>query len=271
MRYRLVFFVVTVFFVSMNVLLWRSEFAQSGRLGPPVPADLVWDKVLTSPDFSFLEIRHHGVKIGRAKWAANVGEARSTGQIMSEEVPPEGMVRNLAGYTLDFDGSVSLEDLTRLHFTFTLKLDTNQDWREVSFKLRIKPYSWEVQASAVQQQLRLISDDDEGKRDRTYTFAELRNPEKFLRDLGGAGLPALFSALGVPLQPANAPGVSLGLNWEAREDRLRIGSTDVRVYRLEARLLGRYKAAFFVSRVGEILRVDLPDDIVLTNDALTNL
>ena len=269
MRYRLVFLAVTSFFVTMNVLLWRSEFGARGRLGTPVPAELVWDKVLTSPDNSFLEIRHHGVKIGRAHWAANVGEERATGRILSDEVPPEGMIKNLVGYTLDFDGSISFEDLTRLRFTCMLKLDTNQDWRELTFKVSIKPFSWEVHAFAAGR-VRLIINDDEGRRDRSYTFAELANPEKLLHDLGGAALPAFVSALGVPLGPANPASVVSGFRWEAREDRLRIGSNEVRVYRLETRLFDRYHAVFFVSRVGEILRVELPDDIIMTNDALGN-
>ena len=44
----------------------------------------------------------------------------------------------------------------------------------------------------------------------------------------------------------------------------------MRAYRLQARLLDRYQARIFVSRVGEILRVDLPDEVVLLNDQLAN-
>jgi hypothetical protein len=42
----------------------------------------------------------------------------------------------------------------------------------------------------------------------------------------------------------------------------------VRAYRLKTRILDRYDIVIFVSRVGEILRVELPDEIVLTNDQL---
>ena len=47
-----------------------------------------------------------------------------------------------------------------------------------------------------------------------------------------------------------------------------VGRTELRVYRLEARLLGRYRAVLIVSPVGEILRVELPDDLVMVNEAL---
>jgi hypothetical protein len=75
--------------------------------------------------------------------------------------------------------------------------------------------------------------------------------------------------LGLPSSPAAT--VSLGLEWEASTDWLPIGHTQMRVYRLEARLLGRFRAVILVSLEGEILRVELPDDIVLTNDVLTSL
>src|SRR6185295_17083119 len=116
MRYRVYLLLVTAFFITMNVLLWRSEFGGRGHLGAPIPAELVWEKVLTSPDNSFLEIRHHGVKIGRAQWAASIGEEVATGKVIPDELPPEGMVKTLTGYSINFDGTVSLDDLSRLRF-----------------------------------------------------------------------------------------------------------------------------------------------------------
>ena len=284
MRFRILCWVITLFFLTMNTLLWRSEFAGYGQLGTPIPADVIWDKVLTSPDNSFLEIRHHGQSIGRAHWVANVGE-RVAGDMAlgGDEIPPEGMVQHLAGYTLDFDGNLSLPDFPRLRFAIDLKLDTNQSWQEFSLKLAARPFSWEIEASAPKEQVRLLTDDDEGKKERAYSFAELKKPDRLLRDVGATGLPTFLSALGLPLAqasptnragagPRTAAGVEpMGLEWHAREDRLRIGSSEVRVYRLETRLLNHFKAVLFVSRVGEILRVELPDEVLLINDALTTL
>ena len=89
----------------------------------------------------------------------------------------------------------------------------------------------------------------------------------------GVPLPA------VPLLPllsstnAGAPAnsLALGLDWEARSDWLKVGHSRVRVYRLEARLLDKHRVVVIVSRVGEILRVELPSEITLVNDALINL
>ena len=139
MRYRISLLLVTAFFVMMNVLLWRSEFGGHGHHGAPLPAELVWEKVLTSPDTSHLEIRHHGRRIGRAHWAASIGEAVETNAVPAEDLPPEGMVKRLTGYSISFDGNVSLDDLSRLRFDFNLKLNTNQNWREMSLKLSSSP------------------------------------------------------------------------------------------------------------------------------------
>jgi len=273
MRHRMFFLMTTAFFVTMNVLLWRSEFGARGRVGASVPPEVVWEKVLTCPDISGLEIRHKGTKVGRANWTASVGEESASGKVMTDELPPEGMIKLLSGYRLDFDGRVAIESLSRLQFNSNLKLDTNQNWQEFILKITLKPFSWEVHASEPQQSVTFVTQDDEGRSEQVFKFSELRQPDKLLRDLGGAALPAALAAFGVRWQPqeGRTNGIALGLKWEARNDRLTIGSNPVRVYRLEARLFDRYRAVLFVSPVGEILRVELPDEILLTNDALSNL
>ena len=52
---------------------------------------------------------------------------------------------------------------------------------------------------------------------------------------------------------------------------MKIGHAQVRVYWLRARLLDRYQIVVVVSRVGEILRVELPNGLLLVNEALSNL
>ena len=66
-------------------------------------------------------------------------------------------------------------------------------------------------------------------------------------------------------QPGKA---SLGLNWTARYEWLRIGSSRVRVYRLRARVVEGQEIDILVSRVGELLRVDLPFNVRLVNETL---
>ncbi|MFM1767782.1 MAG: hypothetical protein RJA22_311 [Verrucomicrobiota bacterium] len=282
MRARLPFLLVTAFFVTMNVLLWRSEFGAGRRLGAPLPAETVWEKVLTSPDHSSLEIRHRGVKIGRATWSASINESFVGELLNTDDVPPEGMVKAVTGYRLDFDASFTLEDLTRLKVDCHLNLSTNQAWQELGLKVALRPAVafWEIRASAEAGTLRFLFDEGEGVQEKALRFADLRDPQALARSLGSPMLPAALATLGLSL-PANpavtnrtatpSPAPGLGLHWEARHDTLRVGRNPVRVYRVEARLFDRFKAAFVVSPVGEILRVELPNDIVLLNEALLNL
>lgn len=69
----------------------------------------------------------------------------------------------------------------------------------------------------------------------------------------------------------DAAASALRFKWVAANDRVKIGNNWVRAYRLETRLFDRFKAVLFVSPVGELLRVELPDEITLVNDALLNM
>ncbi|HEX6863950.1 MAG TPA: hypothetical protein VF414_14075, partial [Thermoanaerobaculia bacterium] len=132
--------------------------------------------------------------------------------------------------------------------------------------------SWEFHASATNELLRFIANEGEGPQERRFTFAELQDPQKLAQAVGGPFLPAMLAAFGLPLQQQARPStVALGLHWDARQDWLQVGRNPVRVYRLEARLLDRFKAVFFVSPVGELLRVELPNDVLLINEALISL
>jgi hypothetical protein len=47
-----------------------------------------------------------------------------------------------------------------------------------------------------------------------------------------------------------------------------MGNARVRVYRLQLRLIDGYEATVLVSPIGEILRVDLPDEISFIHEEL---
>lgn len=263
---------VTLFFVTMNVLLWRSEFGAHRQPGSAIPSDVVWQKVLTAPDQSSLEIRHHGKRIGDARWVPSLAEAAPPPTDNPGELPPEGMVNQISSYNIDCDGSIALEELNRLRFTLHVSLNTNHSWLEFSLRLSLRPSAWEFHSVASEQSFSFKREDETGKMERTFRFSDLQNPEKFLQQFGGPLLPGALKAMGFPFNPASpsAPA-SLGLSWEARNDWLKIGPTRMRVHRLQARLLDRFQALFFVSPVGEILRIELPDDLVLVNNGLTGL
>jgi hypothetical protein len=67
-------------------------------------------------------------------------------------------------------------------------------------------------------------------------------------------------------QAGSAP-LELGLEWAAYNDAIRLGSTRVRIYRIEAKLPGERVITVLVSRVGEILQVIFPGQLEFTNES----
>lgn len=273
MRSRFFFALITLFWVAMNFLLWRSEFSGRKQIGSAIPVQGIVDKILTAPDVSSLEVYHHGKKIGFCRLSAHV--AAPPPKNFLEDFQPEGMVEKPTGYSLDLEGNVTLEGTTnRLRFDLNLKISTNKTWQEFSLRANRRPDSWELHSSAAEQNVRFVVDDGIERWEQTFTFAQLRNPQVLLREFGGPLALTLFGSLG-NLSPGNLGNTNsanplFSLKWEANNDSMRFGHSKVRVYRLRTKLFGRYDIFLFVSRVGEILWVELPDKLVLSNDAFTH-
>ena len=98
-------------------------------------------------------------------------------------------------------------------------------------------------------------------------LGDLSDPQALLDQLTDPLSAEVLGALG-PL--AGEPGARAAgvVKWEARNDWVKIGSTSVRVYRVQARFLDRYQVVVCASRIGEILRVELPGDVTLVNEQL---
>jgi hypothetical protein len=269
---RLFFPLVTLFWVTMNVLLWRSEIGSARQAGSPVPTPVVWDKMLTAPDDSSLQIVYQGRNIGYCRWAPNVGEELATGKTGTEDYELEGRVKKLSGYTVDVDGSVLVgKPPQRLRFNCHANFDTNRFWRQMTVRLTMRPNVLEIRADASAQTLAVRLDSQNSSVwQRTFTFAEMARPESLLGAFGGPLALGWLADAAKDAGPAAPKQLALGLNWQARNDWLKIGHAEARVYRLEARLLDKYQAVLVLSRVGEILRVELPSDLVLVNEALSN-
>jgi hypothetical protein len=262
---RILFACVTIFWIVMNVLLWRSEYASKNSIGTPVPVQTVWEKILAAPDHSSLEIFHHKKKIGFCRWSPVVTEKVFPNGNSDEEISPEGMVRQVTGYRIDLDGNVGLEDFaSRLRFGVIAKFSTNHIWQELALNMNLRPLSWEIRASAVEKAVHLEIEDDSGKTEHVFKFADLRNPQKLAQTLE-TPLPFPLIAMGLPLDSKVS---SPGFQWRARNDWFEIAHTSVRAYVLETRILDRYTIKVIVSRAGEILRVELPNEVVLVNDQL---
>jgi hypothetical protein len=263
---RVLLLAFTLFWAVMLGLLLRAEFGAQSRGGVPVPVEVVWEKLLKAPDVSHLEIRQHGKRIGSCKWSADVGEVLTIEQLEAFDRTPAGQVRQISGYALDFSGSVTLgEERTLYRFDFDLQCATNNQWETLQLRLTHRPRVVEIRSAASEQTVTLRIEDDGSEWERAFRLDQLRDPRRLVRAFGGPWLAEWYAAL-VP-DELEGGGLSVGLEWQAATDWLRVGGSRISAYRLEARLLDRYGIRVLVSRAGEILRVELPEDIVLINES----
>lgn len=266
----------------MNALLWRSEMSGARNAGSAIPINVVWNRILTAPDDSSLQILHRGQKIGFCRWAATIVESSPGGERVHNvgEEPAagadsevEGRVLGVAGYVLDLEGSVVLEDTPqRLRFTARLEFDRDQAWRTLFLRLNLKTQLWELRAEASSESVTLRSEGAGGNWERRFTLADLGRPETLMSALGLPGSLGWLGAVTAAQGPAldRKASLALGLRWEARTDWLEVGHSPIRVHRIEARLFDKYRVAAYVSRVGELLRVEFPEDVALVNEALAS-
>jgi len=264
------FLAITAFWVTMNVLLWRSEMSLGEDPGSPMPVASVWERMLTAPDESSLDVYHRGKKLGYVRWVPKVIE--ESPELWPEDQnpeAPEGRVKRITGYELFLDGNLALDQgPQRLRFTWQAELDPRQAWRTMLFRLNQRPHALEVRAEAATETVRLKVGDDPPVWEQTFGLQELAQPQALL---GALGLPLPLGPLAGALPVArqlDPRQIALSLNWQAASDTLRIGTVRTRVYRLKAWILDKYEITAVLSRVGEVLRLELPDHVLLLNEAL---
>src|SRR5579862_307877 len=262
---RVVFILVTAFWLTMNVLLWQTEFG-SRRTEGTVPVATVWEKILTAADDSSLTVFQHGKLLGACHLRTAVGEEWSN---VGDENVPSGPLEKNRGYRLRMEGSTLVPELTnRLRFESDLKLDKNREWQELTAEVAMRPMTWEIHSTAAEKNVHLKMEGGGNSFNVVLNFSDLQNPSALTYKLLGPAAAELTAEAGLPAMPAGSSTAGLGLKWQAYEDTLCIGHTSVQVYRLHTQLLDRYDLNAIVSRAGEILRVQLPNDILLENDRL---
>lgn len=252
---RLTFLGIVAFWVTMNVLLWRTEFGARGG-DTPVPVPLVWRKILTAPDASSLSVYQVGDRMGYCEFSTGVGQQMAT--FDEDKPPPEGFSTR-GGYQLHVAGNVALGDFTnRLKFDGRVQFTPAHQWREVTLKITSRLAIIEIHSLATNQAAHVkFSNDGTPVLERDFTFADAQNPGTLLRALTGNITDGWFGGLDLP---ELVPAAGQNIQWEARRTRVRIGTESVPVYRLETSVLG-HPVVVDVSTLGEILHVELPGGI----------
>lgn len=266
---RVLFALLALFWFTMNVLLWQTESGSRQAEDSEVPVQLVWRKMLTSPDSSSLQLLHRGRNIGFCHWITSVGEEWAT---VTEENLRPGLPRKSRRYNIRLQGSVLIPQFAnRVRFDGSLKVGADHQWRELNLRCSVRSITWQIHADASHKTLELNMQDDETRWSRVFSFSDLEHPSGIVAEFLGPYAAELLGEAGPPSMRAGAAFSGLAVQWDAREDSFWIGHSPVRAYRLQTQLLDRYRIAIVVSRVGEILRVELPDEVVLVNDQLTVL
>ena len=246
---RLVFPVIFLFWLAMNALLWRAEYGDTDR-GSRVSNDVVLNKIFNAPDASNLRVSQNGTSLGFVHWEIIPDEVYFSGTNQ-----PAGRVESIK---------------TKMRFTLRSTLDAGLGWQNVSATIDLPPSTWEFAAAATNQVLSVKHDGALGQWERTTPLGQLRNPAALLEPFAGPVFAPLIKPLLPPaaaLGQAGSAPIELGLEWAAYNDAIRLGSTRVRIYRIEAKLPGERVVTVLVSRVGEILQVTFPGQLEFTNES----
>jgi hypothetical protein len=256
------FFLVAVFWVAMNVLLWRAEYGPRNG-GMPVPLDLVCRKILTAPDPSSMSVYQDGQRMGFCEFSTSVEQEMA--KLDEDQPPPEGLVTR-AGYQIRLTGNVAFGDFTnRVKFGGHVQFSPRREWRELDLKLSTHTATVEIHSLAANQTVSVQITNSDMNTSLVFTFSDLQNPNTLLRKLGESGGGGLLSGLDLPTLPSNATALAQNIPWEARRVRLMMGREAVSAYRLETEVLGQ-PIVIHISTLGEILRVELPGGITAILD-----
>ena len=266
MSSRIIYLSIAAFWVTMNFWLWRAEYSSHGG-GEPEPVERGWRKILTAPDASSVSLYQNGERSGFCEFSTSVETEMA--KLDEDKPPPEGLVAR-AGYLIHLNGNTSLGDFTnRLRFDGRLQFSAHRQWRELTLKLSTRTAMVEIHSFATNRTVHLKITNDDGVSERDFAFADLASPGALLGAFGASfGGDGLLDTLDLPFMPQTADAIAQNINWEAHRDRLKIGSEPVSVYRLETHLMG-YSIIIYASTLGEILRVELPDDLTASLDEWT--
>jgi hypothetical protein len=263
---RLTFAAIALFWVVMNVLLWRSEFGGGRETVAEVPVATVIGHVLDAADDSVLALRHHGQAIGQLRWNPSI--TQNVADTNATENLPEGMVQASSGHLLDLELNLFGDTPTsRWRVLTRLDLDTNQVWRSLNVRVIQRPTVWEMNTARGEDRVRLRVEEGRSTTEQTFTLSDLSNPTSWLGPYA-ALIPRNLLALAAP---GAAKDQAAGFTWSARNDWMRVGRNRVRVYRVQAKLFANYEAVAYFSRAGELLKVVFPDNLVLVNEALAGI
>lgn len=254
-----------VFWGVMNVLLWQEEYG-ARRSSNSVPTSAVWEKILSAADRSVLGIRRDGRTIGTLEWTPSVLENART----NTGIEIEGLVDAATGYHIQtvlrfFAGDPGLG---RLLVQGGADFGEDLAWRNLEVRVDQRPRIWNLRADAGSGEVVLEMEEGRRRMEQRFQARDLSTVSGLLGPLAPL-LPSGLGSAGIASAPGRAPEwLERNLRVDAAQAWMKVGSSRLRVYKVTGRFGGSVEATAYVSRAGEILKVQLPDNIQLVNDAL---
>lgn len=294
------------FWVLMNALLWRAEYGGGAR-GNPLPVSNVLSRIMETPDPSELDIYLGQEKWGSCRWMVvqvgqegpSPGEASAT--LADQEVDLEaaemsGLIRDITAFTISLDGYLQWEDRPRgIRFMLQLEMTPARDWVALDGKVGMLGTWLHLHADQKSEQFTVELDQDGSRTAFEWGLQELKDPRQWVQKLSDQGvlpplvLPLLMGALDwIPSLPealsdsgvssasslAHSPDLSSnaeGATWSAFSDWLNVAHSRLRIYRLEGPYGEALPFQVTVNRAGEILLVELPRGLKLSNQSVLGL
>jgi hypothetical protein len=255
---------IGAFWLTMVILLWRTESGSGGKLVSSVPLEAVVERILNAADPSTLRLTRQGQDLGQLRWLPSIREHPPE----TNSLTPEGMVSAATGYHIDVD--LTLKGNTpdaRWYVVGQVDLDLKHQWEELVLRLIQRPTTWELRSSRGEDSVELIIDEGRGK-----NFRQRFSREDLNQIPAALGPVAAFLPPGLGLTPLQPSGTTNGpaapaIRWQASDGELRVGRHSMRAFRIEGRILEHFTVVAYISRAGELLRVELPDHYLLQSVA----
>ncbi len=274
MRSKLIFTAIAAFWAVMMFLLARAEFGFGGGISGSIAPEAVWEKILTAQDTSSLEVHFRGKRVGMCRWASAVIQDDALQGETEASLAAEGRVKRATGYTAELDGTLAISALTNtLRFSLAGSFATNLSLGTWEVRLTLKPLEFSFATTTNSGGIEMGFSDGLRTTRRNFTREQLSSPDALLREIAG---PAAFLVAGQMKSALTTAGISTnaaaaGIRWAAGFDWMNLGHGSLRVYVLRGTLGENLRATIWVSRAGEILRVELPNGIVVVNSELPRL
>jgi hypothetical protein len=230
---------------------------------------VVWQRILTSPDSSSLAILKQDRRLGFVHLITSVADSLNQGSATNA---PEGMVRDITVYRLDVSGSIDdLGNGAGLRFDGEITLSQQQQWEQLELQIISRPLFIALDSVRSEGLLHIKIDGPDVNLERAVRLDSLSHPEALVSTLLDPTALFALDVLPFPMPDPSLVAHSAGLQWSASTDFMKLGNSSSQVYRLDLEPMDGMPITLLVSRAGEILRVDLPHNLILVNEALTGL